>query len=65
MKAYLEAVTDFIVLGEGIMWQQNTDGVKFLDSENVVAHAIAPLHQFELGICNRNKHIYKNNSNIV
>ena len=45
-QAYLETVADFIVLGEGITWQQNTGGVEFLDSENVVAHAVHPLHHF-------------------
>ena len=39
-------MADFIVLGEGITWQQNTEGVKFLDSENVVANAMPPLHHF-------------------
>ena len=39
-------MADFIVLGEGITWQQNTGGVEFLDSENVVAHAVHPLHHF-------------------
>ena len=45
-QAYLETVADFIVLGEGITWQQNTEGVEFLDSENVVANAMPPLHHF-------------------
>ena len=39
-------MADFIVLGEGITWQQNTEGVKFLDSENVVANAMPPLDHF-------------------
>ena len=45
-QAYLETVADFIVLGEGITWQQNTEVVEFLDSENVVANAMPPLHHF-------------------
>ena len=45
-QAYLETVSDFIVLGEGITWQQNTERVEFLDSENIVAHAMPPLHNF-------------------
>ena len=45
-QAYLETVSDFIVLGEGTTWQQNTEGVEFLDSENVAAHAMPPLHHF-------------------
>ena len=45
-QAYLETVADFIVLGEGITWQQNTEGVEFLDSENVAANAMPPLHHF-------------------
>ena len=40
-------MTDFIVLGEGITWQQNIEGVEFLDSENVVATAMLPLHHFQ------------------
>ena len=46
-QAYLETVADFIVLCEGITWQQNTEGVEFLDSENVVANAMPPLHHFQ------------------
>ena len=47
-QAYLETVAGFIVLGEGVIWQQNTEGVEFLDSENVVAHAMTPLHHFRV-----------------
>ena len=39
-------MAEFIVLGEGITWQQNTEGVEFLDSENVAANAMPPLHHF-------------------
>ena len=45
-QAYLETVADFIVLGEGITWQQNTEGVEFLDSENVAPNGMPPLHHF-------------------
>ena len=37
---------DFIVLVEGIAWQQNRKCVEFLDLENVEAHAMPPLHHF-------------------
>ena len=39
-------MSDIIVLGEGTTWQHNTEGVEFLDSENLVAHAMPPLHHF-------------------
>ena len=45
-QAYLETMGDFIVLGEDMTWQQNTEDVEFLDSENVAAHAMPPLHHF-------------------
>ena len=45
-QAYLETMADFVVLSEGITWQQNTEGVKFLDSEDVVANTMLPLHHF-------------------
>ena len=45
-QAYLKTVVDFIVPGEGITWQQNAEGVEFLDSENVAANAMPPLHRF-------------------
>ena len=34
---------DFIVLREGITWQQNTEGVEFLDSENLSSTSVSSL----------------------
>ena len=64
-QAYLETVADFTVLGGGITWQQNTEGVEFLDSENAVAHAMPPLHRFRAWNLQQEQIYYKNNGNIV